>query len=165
MNLWEEMQEATIGGGGNYLPAGFKGAVQIKRCQWHKGFQQDLAFIAEYEVIESNLPNVAVGASFSWYQGKLEDKKMRKTALGEIKGFIAAVLGIDPSDKAAVDSEVAPQLQGLIGSGPGDERAFVTGTDNGFENECVRVETWNKVTRENKKDFTKHKFTPYQAVA
>lgn len=164
-NLWEEMETATIGGGGNYLPSGFNGVVRIKRCHFHKGFEQDLAFIAEYEVIESNMPGIAVGASYSWYQGKLEDKKMRTTALGEIKGFIAAVIGIDPGNKSAVDAEVAPQLRTLIGNGLGDTEALITGTANGFEGECVHVETWNKVTRENKKDFTKHKFTPLKAAA
>ncbi len=157
MGIWDDMKAATIGGGGNYLPAGFNGDVKIKRCQLHKGFQADEAFIAEFEILSTNMPGkVDEGTSASWYQGKLNHPKMRGTALGEVKGFVAAVCGIDPRDAKAIKERVDPELVALMEA--------VTGEENAFEGRTVHVETWNKVTKEQKKDFTKHAFSPSRAA-
>src|SRR5262245_57784972 len=114
MNPFEGMRDVKVGGGGSYLPANFKGVVRVKRCFMNQGFQNDLAFIAELEVVTSNLPTIEVGATRSWYQGHWNDRKLRETALGATKEFVAAVCGIDPRDEKAMKEKIDPAIEQLM---------------------------------------------------
>ncbi len=147
-DIWSGMRDAKPGGGGNYLPPGFKGQVKIKRCFFNEGFKQDPAFIAEFEVVSSNLPNVPEGLERSWYQGKLDDKQIRKTALGEICAFVGAALGLDANDE-----DVREQIQAQM--------TEITGKDNPLNGMVIECQTWNKKTKAGN-DFTKHAFAPVQ---
>ena len=146
-SLFSGMKSVRVPGGGQYLPPDFKGIMRVKRAFINDGgFKDDTAVIAELECIDSNMPQkVPVGCSRSWYQGRLNDKKLRETALGEVLGFLAACLGYDDLTEAE-RNEIEESAEDLLGDG------------NPLEDRLVLVETFNKKTKDGG-DFTKHRFS------
>src|SRR5262245_55043623 len=146
-NIWSGMKDAKTVGSGNYFPSGFKGECKVLRCFANEGgFKKDLAFIAEFEVLTSNMDEVQPGTTRTWYQGKLDDRTVRETALGEVCGFVAAALNQDPKN-----SDVRQQIEASM--------PIVVGANNPLKDKTVIVETWSKKTKAGT-DFTKHAFRP-----
>lgn len=89
-------------GGGARLgktPAGFSGTVKVTRTLHKSTLKHGEAFIVEYQVEESNLAEVKVGAKFSWYQGLQDILQAQKN----IAKFCAACSGIAPHQEADLE--------------------------------------------------------------
>jgi hypothetical protein len=107
MGLFSGIGEVTVNGGGVYLLPGATYEVRIAavktiaaRGGWH-------GFVAEFEIVKSTHPDRPAGMMCSWMV-KL-DPAYRQTALANIKGFVAAVTGMQPGDidEAGVEAVVA----------------------------------------------------------
>lgn len=137
-----------------FFPSGFIGDVKVAVC---KGITKrdggERAFIAELEVLTSNLPAVQVGAKHSWYQGLREPDTAYKACIG----FLYACLGLDQTrDKAKIGAEIKPYQDKFLNDAVSDA--------NPLGGRKLRLQTSTIKTKKNT-DFTIHNFTPYVAPA
>ena len=136
-----------------FFPAGFVGDVRVCAC---RGITprppKPRAFIAELEVVTSNIPDVVrVGGKYSWYQGLGEPA----TAYRSCIAFVYACLGLDSTrDKARIEKDVKPQQDRIL-------NAFIE--TNAAAGTLIRLQTSHKLTKEKKLDFTVHTFSPAPA--
>jgi hypothetical protein len=139
-----------------FFPADFIGPIKVSACKGITRRDGARAFIAELEVLQSNLPEaVRVGGKYSWYQGLTE----ADTAYPACIGFLYACLGLDRiRDKAKIEAEVKPKqdiwLNKAIDEGPGGQ--VLAGA-------VLLLQTSNKKLKDGKTDFTVHNFSPYVA--
>lgn len=105
------------------------------------------AFIVEYKVTETSNPEKhPIGATRSWYQS-MKDKDI---AFSAMKGFFAAMLKLDTHNEKEM-AQLDAQIEDVA------EKAV---SENALKDQSVNVKCWNKVTKEKKKDFTVHQFSP-----
>ncbi len=104
--------------------------------------KEDL-FILEGKIIESDNPERKAGMTSSWVVNLKQD-----AALGNIKGCIAALNGIEPSDKDTVDANVTEEVCELAV----DDSQPLAGTLVGLQ--CTMIKTKKNT------DFTLHTWMP-----
>lgn len=121
---------------GNYLVSVVKAFVMTSR----KGTP---LVVVECEILESDNPERAVGTRASWVVNMSQD-----AGPGNVKGFIAAAIGVNPSDTAKVDSEVTPEFC---------EEAF--GETNPLMDVRMRLQC-SLVKTKAGSDFTRHIWIP-----
>lgn len=156
------VEDAKVGSGGIYFLAN-KGPkftdgkkvdqftpalyeVEIKRVLTMTSRKKDDLFIVEAKIVNSDCPERKPGMTCSWVVNMKQD-----AALGNIKGFIAAANGIDPSDEAKTDEAVTEEVCDLA---VGEDQPLA-GLKVGLE--CVMIET-------KKGDpFTLHRWMPIAA--
>lgn len=101
MGLFAGIEEAEVGGGGVYfLPGIYK--IEVEKVFAKESRKGDALFIVETKILESDNEERVVGSTCSWVVAF----KKHEAGLGNIKGFIAAANGIDPTDKVQVKAEV-----------------------------------------------------------
>lgn len=140
MGLFKGIKDAKANQGGLYfLPGTYK--VEILRVSTMTSRKREDLFIVECEILESDCPDRKPGMRPSWVVNLKQD-----AALGNIKGFVAAANGIDPSNSAEVDEHV-------------DEDAceIACSTDNPLKGTVMGLTCVNIKTREGN-DFTLHKW-------
>ena len=145
-----------------WLPMNFSGRVRVLACKGiTKRGTSEKAFIAEFEVLTSNLAHldpddksyVAVGSRRSWYQGMKEPL----TAYPLVISFLYAALGVmQGRDQKQIDTEIKPVQDKWLNRAVSDE--------NPLADAEVIVQTANKPTRAGK-DFTLHTWSVAQQAA
>jgi len=96
---FEGARDATPSRGGVYMkPGNYR--VQIQASKWIKGQLGKNFFIVEFKILKSDNPEVPVGAQRSWVVDMSTSNVMRGP---NVKGFIAAVSGVDGSLDDAAD--------------------------------------------------------------
>ena len=145
-SMFAGIKDAKATQGGLYF---LEGNYKVKICRvfsMTSRKKEDL-FIVECEILESDNPNRKPGMRPSWVVNLKHD-----AALGNIKGFVAAVNGIDPSDSEKVDELV-------------DEEAceVVASKENPMEGTVMPLQCVNTKTREGG-DFTLHKWGAAEAA-
>lgn len=143
-SMFEHIEEAEVSFSGFYLERGTY-VVEVKRCFLKKGRSGDTFFIVEMKVIESNNADRPADCSPSWLVKMSQD-----AALGNIKGFLAAVNGIDPTDKDAVKAAITREVADLAVSDPD----ILAGVHVGVEVEPVKTKKGT--------DFNKHYWSPVE---
>lgn len=150
MGLFSGIQDAEIFERGRFLPGGFNGVLEVKRTIAKETIKSGVGFIVEFDVVESNLDDVAIGSRCTWFQ-KMSD---RTVALPSIKAWAAAVAGYHAHQRAEIENEVAPML----------EQSLTHATDNPADNDfvgcMVRVQT-DMIQTKNGRDFTRHDWQPF----
>lgn len=108
MSWANRIQQVQVSGGGFPSPEPGDYVFQVTLAKEHKSQQgTDLFFIAELVVVQSNHPNHPPGSQRSQVikvNGPFPD-----TALGDVKGFVSAALGLEPTDPR-VAHEITPQV-------------------------------------------------------
>lgn len=130
----------------HWLPALYR--VKIKSITTMNSRKKDDLFIVEAVIVTSNCPDRPAGTKASWVVNLKQD-----AALGNIKGFLAAVNGIDPGNEEAVNAEVTEAVCELAVS---KEQPL---TDEEVMLECTMIETRAG------KPFTLHRWSPVSAAA
>lgn len=158
--MFAGMATAQMFGKGIFMGEGRFGVRTklIKLNEGHKG----KSFIVEFEVLSSTNEKHAIGSSGSWVV-----KMDKPNAFSDIKGFVAALIGMDPKSirkpeedpathetlakyaKAACDADFAKKI--------GEEPDFLIGVD-------LNLETVLKKTLAGK-DFTVHNWSPAEEAA
>jgi hypothetical protein len=94
-------------------------------------------FIVTGENLESSHPDTPVGQECSWIVSM-----SHMPAASNIKQFVSAILDEDPDeiDPAAIEAIIS--------------------SENPLNGQLVQLETFNKITKEKKQDFTVHKWKP-----
>lgn len=106
----------------------------------------DPIFAANFEVVESSHPDVAVGAKKTWSQNlnqRFGDKEYGKE---NVKQFVAAVAGLIPGSEEA-DAIDTPDVQ-----------AIIDGKANGATVRCDTVPKTSKTGN----DWTLHIYSPHE---
>jgi hypothetical protein len=138
-----------------FFPPNFIGDVRVAACKGITARNGDRAFIAELEIVTSNMPEtVRIGGKHSWYQSLKETG----TAYPACIAFLYAALGLDQTrDAVKIKTEVKPRQDAYLNQAV-SERNILAGS-------LLRLQTSNIVTKAKKQDFTIHNFSPYVAPA
>lgn len=135
---------------GKYLPGGFKGNLQCKRTIEKDTRRSGKAFIVEFVVQTTNMPDeVPVGAKRTWFQ-KMVDMDV---AFPAIKEWAIAMAGYTTDQKKEVEEELEEGLDDLM------NHAVENPAENDFTDVVVYCET-EQVTTQAGGDFTRHTWAP-----
>lgn len=149
MGLFKGINEAEIFERGMYFSAGFDGIVQVEKVIVKRTRASGDAFIVEYRVIEGGNDRDPNRAKRSWFQ-KLIDTDIAYPA---IKAWAAACAGYEPSERDAIEKEVAPQLENAL------DAATESPADNDFTGCYLHLVTTMVMTK-NDREFTRHDWYP-----
>ena len=103
MGSFTGIGEAKVGAGGVYFLEGTY-QVEVLKVFTMRSRQKDDLFIVECRILESENEKRPAGTKASWVVSFKHD-----SALGNIKGFVAAANGIDPNDDERVTAEVTEE--------------------------------------------------------
>jgi hypothetical protein len=154
-NPFAGLKTGKVSGAGQYLSPGFDGVLEVKKVEWLEELQTDgggSALVVEFTIVESNNETDEKGkikdpvnATRSWFQ------KKNKSFDGAVLEFLYGMMKVDwknDEDMAAKIREKSPDL-------------MAKALDNAaFNGKRVRCRTIQKTTKENKKPFTKHIWSP-----
>ena len=149
--LWDKIQEARGTKGGLYFKPG-NYLAKVQRCMMIKTRQGHEAFVAEFEVIETDVEDVNLrpGAKPSYFIDM--DSEFPELSLGNVADFMRA--GLDSLAKQH-DEEV-PVLTPVVAKA-------ITEEDNLLAGVFIDVYAFNKPTRKGK-DFTRINWSTPQDV-
>lgn len=144
MGHYDNIGKASISGGGVYLNAGHQYTLEILRLLDKVGRKNEIFFIAEMLIHESDDPLRAPGTQVSWTANLTK----HEAAMGNVKWLLAAVNGLDISDPARIEREITPQVT-----------EFAVSAANPLKGRMVEVAVQNVKTKANG-DFSKHAWAP-----
>lgn len=142
-----------------WFPVGFQGRIKVAACKGITTRKGDRAFIAEVDVLSSNLQEVQVGGRYSWYQKLTEEG----TAWPAVLSFLYACLGLDMGrDKAKIEAEIKPKqnlwLNQAINDDPKQGKVQI------LAGQELLLQTSNKPKKDGS-PFTLHTFTALPKAA
>jgi hypothetical protein len=135
-----------------FFPKEFFGDLQIDSCKGEET-RKGPAFIVEFTVLSSNLPEVALGTGRCWYQKTGPGKEMQETGFRACVGFLLAAYGKDQTrDAAEIKANFAPQQDRLLNA--------VISEAQPLRGARVHLQTTEKGLKDGKGVFTVHTFSP-----
>lgn len=139
------MSKAKVFGNDPYfLPGKYK--VQLCKVFLYEGTKGD-NFIVRAKIVETSIPDKRpVGMVCGWVVPLKTSPTERQTALGNIRGFCAACLGVDTANEEAMEEVNEEALTELI-----ESDALV-----GF---VMDLTCNTKITKERKVEFTVHNWS------
>lgn len=137
--------DARANQGGLYMLPGVYEVKVLKVTDMESRKGDDL-FIVELEIVESDNDARRPGMKPSWVVNLKQD-----AALGNIKGFIAAAMGMDPSDESVSSDEWEDAVETAVSK------------ENPLAGTMMHLECVNIKTREGG-DFTLHRWSESQAA-
>lgn len=152
---WSQIGTAPIFERGNYFnPGRYK--LRLLRCLSKETQKSGTAFIAEFEVLESDNPAHPIGSKGTYFvkMGSQQDKQI---GFSNILEMMAAILGFDITNRehvTQIDQQLRPQLAGLMTALETQGTAVLSGR------ETVSVECRIKLTKRNT-EFTLHTWVPW----
>ena len=156
---WSNIGKAKVWGKqGRYFPPGGEFKLKVLRTYTIRTRNKGDAFIADFEVLESDHDDVEVGKVYNWYQG-MQDEDI---AFSSIKGFMLALLGIDDEDEEEMEEfdEKLPKLMEEAGSDHWNTQKAEP-EDHPLHGQTVALSTSHKTTKDDK-DFTVHDWEPWE---
>lgn len=102
-SVFSQINDAKITERTPKFPPGFEGEANPIKLLFKNTEQHGPAFIVEFKVVLSNMAEVPIGQTRSWYQGMARHKQVAMNAILE---FAVATLGIKPSQ-----ADLIQQLQ------------------------------------------------------
>ncbi len=130
---------ANVSKGGVYPLPGVYPVVQVDKLVMKKNRNNEDIFIAELDILQSNVPERVAGSSMSWICNLTKHKDM---APGNVRGFIAALMNVATEQVGSNEARIA--------CGPG----------NPCHGRLVRLEAVNIKTKNTGNDFTKCNWQP-----
>ena len=148
---WGKVGKAKIFDKGSYLEPG-KYKLKLLKCFTLETRNKGDAFIAEFEVLESDNDDIQVGSTKNWYQG-VRDKDI---AFSSIKEFMKYLMQVDESDEENWEEfeEKLPEIMEDISQ---EKFKQLDAEDHPLHGRLINVECYMKKTRE-ENDFTVHKW-------
>ena len=147
MGIFQGIRDARMTAGGVYfLPGEY--IVLVQKVFLQESRKREVLFIAECLIQASSNPERREGQRCSWVVKMSQD-----AAMGNIKRFLAACCGIEPSMEAVVNEEITEELA---------EVAVSDG--NPLAGTIVGLQATNIKTREGN-DFTLHEWQPVSEAA
>lgn len=172
MSIFDGLGKAETFEKGSYLNPGFY-VVKIERCLAKKSRESGVGLIVELEILQSTFrpqvdpknqnrtwQNTPAGVKGTWWQGMEVDG-----AMGSIKVFVRAALGLRTSADTAMIAELDGYPPGLV-DGYGKPVAVIEnmmnlaiGSENVFAGFLVNLECFVIETEKRKNDFTIHNWS------
>lgn len=157
-SLFAGIGSAELTAGGAYFDVGKDASgnkvqghyeVEIKKVIVKEGRppKREILYIAECTILDTDVASMRVGTSASWVQ-----KMSLDSALGAVKEFIAAALGVEPhteENRAWIDANVTEEVADAS-----------VGPDNPLAGKKVLLTTIPHVTKTGG-DFTKHRWSAH----
>jgi hypothetical protein len=169
-DLFSGMAKSSVNDRGAFFTEGLF-TVEVKSLEFRNGFKGQ-SFIAKFEVKESNSAEHQVGVTRSWIV-KLDKPKTKDQAMGDIKGLIFALVGVDP--KSVKGPELDPgaheQATKLFKCAIDETYAKASGVDpkaligKRVKLECTGIKTQPTADKPQGGDFTRHAWSPAAASA
>lgn len=152
---WSLIGAAPIFERGNYFNNGHY-KLKLLRGLSKETQKSGIAFITEFEVLESDNPAHPIGSKGTWFvkMGSLQDKQIGSSNILEM---MAALLGFDIKNRdhlTQIDQQLRPQLAGLMHALETQGTAVLGGR------ETVAVECRMTLTKRNT-EFTLHAWSPW----
>lgn len=152
---WSLIGAAPIFERGSYFNNGHY-KLKLLRGLSKETQKSGIAFITEFEVMESDNPAHPIGSKGTWFvkMGSLQDKQIGSSNILEM---MAALLGFDIKNRdhlAQIDQQLRPQLAGLMTALETQGTAVLGGR------ETVSVECRTTLTKRNT-EFTLHVWAPW----
>lgn len=144
MGAFRGLGEAEVFGSGKYFPcvdADYR--VCVRKVSFIRTRKREDAYLIELDVIESGNPDMPVGAVGSHMIMMRHD-----SALGDVKAFLGAALGIDVNDKSISSAQWEEAAESSIGD------------DNPLAGTELSLRTMKKTVQKTGGDFTKHIYEP-----
>jgi len=165
MSLFGKIRDVDVGKSGQYFKPGiYKVRVKSVKVKDSQVGPAEKYFIVETEVLESNNPDIAVGAE------KSQVIKMSNVmALPNVKAFVAAASGVDPNSET-INEEVEAYWKKKL-----EEQGVIQPTETvSFDQVCdlivsnlnplggleLKLECATIETKGEGKEFTKHFWSP-----
>ena len=152
---WSQIGQAPIFERGNYFnPGRYK--LRLLRCLSKETQKSGTAFIAEFEVLESDNPAHPIGSKGTYFI-KMGSQQDRQIGFSNILEMMSAILGFDITNRehvTQIDQQLRPQLAGLMTALESQGTAVLGGR------ETVSVECRIKLTKANR-EFTLHTWSPW----
>ena len=149
---WSQIGAAPIFERGNYFnPGRYK--LRLLRCLSKQTQKSGVAFIAEFEVLESDNPAHPIGSKGTFFVKMIQQQQ----AFSNILEMVAALVGFDitnPQHVEQINRDLRPQLPGLMTA----LETQGTGVLGGHE--TISVECRIIITKANK-EFTLHVWSPW----
>lgn len=145
MGHFHGISNASISGNNVYFVEG-QYKVRIERAFTMKSRKKADLAIVECTILESTTSARPAGSKASWVVNLSQD-----AALGNIKAFIAAANGINPSDEVRVQEEVTEEVAEFAFSEANPLSGIVLAL------QCTNIKT------KSGNDFTKHFFEPVES--
>jgi hypothetical protein len=149
---WSQIAQAPIFERGNYFSPG-RYKLHLLRCLSKQTQKSGVAFITEFEVLESDNPAHPIGSKGTYFVKMVQQQQ----AFSNIKEMVAAVLGFDisnPEHMQQIEQQLNPQLPALMTALEVQGVAVLGGR------ETVSVECRVIMTKMNK-EFTLHVWSPW----
>jgi hypothetical protein len=143
MGIYDNVGNAAIGQGGNYLQSGHQYLVEIARVFVKQGRKGDVFTIAELVVHESDDPKNPPGFKASWTVNMSQD-----ASLGNLIVFFGACVGIAVEDEARLRKEITTAFC-----------EYSVSPQNPLKGKLVEVEVHEIITKAGK-PFSKHIWKP-----
>lgn len=147
MGLFKSIESAKVNQGGVYFNPG-KYLVEVIAVKTIKSRKNMDLYIVECEILDSDVADRPTGSRASWVVNLAQD-----AAMGNIKAFLAAANGIDPSDEDAVQREITEEVADLSYA---DENP-VAGVKLGLQVTLVKTRAGT--------DFSRHFWSVYEGEA
>jgi hypothetical protein len=137
MGLFSEIAKAQVNLGGNYLKPPGKYLLYIEACKTPSNRKNKDYYVVEFSILQCNNPACPAGMRASW-TANLSD---HDAALGNVKGFLAAALGVtfEQIDESGAEASVS--------------------AENPLRGRLIYADVTNVKTKANT-DFSKHIWTP-----
>ena len=156
---WKKLKNAEVYGRGQYLKAGFQYHLKLLKMFTFKTRNKGSALIVDFEVMDSTCPDIPVGQVRNWYQS-LKDEDI---AFSAIKEFLLQLFDIDQADSEELE-EFENGMEELMETCADEEWQEKPAEDHPLNGKTIKVDTWEKITKENNKPFTVHDWSPWDGV-
>lgn len=153
---WTQIGSAPIFERGNYFNLGHY-KLRLLRCLSKQTQKSGMAFIAEFQVLESDNPAHPIGSKGTYFV-KMDNQQQ---AFSNVLEMMAALLGFDITNRehiTQIDQQLRPQLAGLMTALETQGTAVLGGR------ETISVECRPTVTKAGR-DFTLHVWAPWTPPA
>ena len=150
MGHFDGIEKTKIFGTGVYLQPDHLYKLKITKTQVIKTREKGDAFVADYEVLESDSAQDPVGSTRNLYVSLLKNKD---TAFSNICQLLIAALGVDyssPEGKRLADAEIIPSAESLLNEAT---------EKNTLAGKVIRCQTTSKLSKEGK-TYTRCVFSP-----
>lgn len=149
---WSRIKDAQVFGRGQYLkPGNYK--LRVLKMFTIRTRKKGDAFIVDFEVIESDNPEIKVGSTRNWYQG-LGDEDI---AFPAIKEFMLRLFGFEEDEG---DEEFEDSLDELLETCADDKWKNEEDEDHPLHGKTIAVECYMKETQKGN-PFTVHNWSVY----
>lgn len=172
MGLFDGINNAKPSQGGSYFKAGLYPRIRILRVKITTARTGDVFYAVETEIVESQVKDCPAGMKASWLCNKRHDN-----FLGDVRAFVAAVMGIDivrepgrldEVTQEVVEATLEQELGKLDAAGrpvinPQTNRQVLEVIPSPLAGMEVRLECTSHTTKKGG-EFTRHKWEPLAAA-